>query len=47
MFKCDGCGHCCENLQRNEVMQDMHSGDGVCHFLIRLAENATYMKTGH
>ncbi|EKB13683.1 TPA: YkgJ family cysteine cluster protein [Aeromonas veronii] len=37
MFKCDGCGHCCENLQRNEVMQDMHSGDGICHFFNKVS----------
>ncbi|MGL5659981.1 MAG: YkgJ family cysteine cluster protein [Aeromonas sp.] len=37
MFKCDGCGCCCENLQQNNMMQDMHSGDGVCYFFNKIS----------
>lgn len=32
MFQCDGCGYCCENLHLNDIMQDMHDGNGICYF---------------
>lgn len=47
MFNCDGCGCCCENLNRNIAMQDMHSGNGVCFFLIKMTEDVRSTRADH
>lgn len=30
MFKCNKCGKCCQNLDKNPIYQDLDSGNGVC-----------------
>lgn len=31
-FHCDQCGLCCVNLNKSEVYNDLHNGDGVCKY---------------
>lgn len=33
MFKCDGCGCCCRNLDKSELYSDLDRGDGICRYL--------------
>lgn len=34
MFKCDGCGCCCRNLDKSELYSDLDRGDGTCRYLV-------------
>lgn len=29
-FKCDSCGLCCQNLDKNPIYEELHDGDGIC-----------------
>ena len=33
MFKCDRCGCCCRNLDKNPLYAQLDRGDGVCVYL--------------
>lgn len=32
-YECIKCGLCCRNLEKNNIYEDLHSGDGVCKYL--------------
>jgi len=34
MFKCNGCGECCRNLDKSDVYEELDRGDGTCRFLV-------------
>ena len=34
MFKCDRCGECCKNLNKSNLYDELHNGDGICRYLI-------------
>lgn len=34
MFKCDRCGECCRHLDKSPVYRELHSGDGICRYLV-------------
>ena len=38
IFKCDLCGLCCRNLNKNDLYLNLHNGDGVC-FYLNIEEN--------
>lgn len=33
MFKCECCGCCCRNLDKNKIYSALDRGDGVCIYL--------------
>lgn len=33
MFKCDRCGCCCRNLDKNNIYASLNRGDGTCIYL--------------
>ena len=33
MFFCDQCGECCRNLDKSQIYQLLHNGDGICRYL--------------
>lgn len=34
MFNCDLCGQCCRNLNKSDVYNELHEGNGICRYLI-------------
>ncbi|MGL4992007.1 MAG: YkgJ family cysteine cluster protein [Sarcina sp.] len=34
MFKCDMCGECCRNLNKSDIYNGLHDGNGICKYLI-------------
>lgn len=30
MFSCNRCGECCRNLDKSDIYDDLHFGDGIC-----------------
>lgn len=33
MFKCEHCGCCCRNLDKNSIYAYLDRGDGICKYL--------------
>jgi hypothetical protein len=33
MFFCSQCGQCCRNLDKSDLYQELHRGDGICKYL--------------
>lgn len=34
MFNCDSCGECCKNLNKSSIYDFLHTGDGICLYLV-------------
>lgn len=32
-YKCTKCGLCCRNLDKNNIYNNLHDGDGLCTYL--------------
>lgn len=41
IFHCSQCGLCCQHIDRSPLLQEFHSGDGICKFLNRSTNRCT------